>query len=175
MKTLTIGLLVFICWSTFSTYIYVCKIKGFCMETVASPMNIENSKEAIVYDTFPEPVILKQEIAPKNLVVYFAFDKSEFKADTSTLRNLREWNAYLLKNPQLMLRITGHTDAIGTEKYNQALGYRRALELQKYFVRHGVSANKSMVESKGELDPIDVNYTSTGRLNNRRTVIIIKK
>jgi outer membrane protein OmpA-like peptidoglycan-associated protein len=136
---------------------------------------METSKEAIVYDTFPEPVLVKQEIAPKKLVVYFAFDKSDVKSDTSTLRNLREWNSFLVQNPQLMLTIVGHTDAIGTEKYNQSLGYRRALELQKYFVKHGLPANKSTVESKGEMEPIDVNYTSTGRVNNRRTVIIIKK
>jgi outer membrane protein OmpA-like peptidoglycan-associated protein len=175
MKTHIFGLLVFICWSTLSTYFYVCKIQGFCYEPASLPISLVKTNEVIVFDTFPEPVMVKPEIIQKKLVVYYAFDKSDFKADTSTLRNLSEWNAFLLKNPQMVLSIVGHTDAIGSEKYNLKLGYRRALELQKYFVRHGVPANKSVVESKGELEPIDVNYTSKGRLNNRRTVIIIKK
>jgi outer membrane protein OmpA-like peptidoglycan-associated protein len=175
MKTLSIGLLVFICWSTLSAYIYVCKIQGFCYEPASIAMTLDKSKEAIVFDTLPEPVMVKPEIAPKQLVVYYAFDKSDFKADTSTLRNLCEWNTFLHKNPHLMLTIIGHTDATGTENYNLALGNRRALGLQNYFVQHGMSASKSMVESKGELEPIDVNYTSSGRNNNRRTILIINK
>jgi OOP family OmpA-OmpF porin len=73
-----------------------------------------------------------------------------------------------------MLSITGHTDAIGSDEYNQALGYRRAKSVQHYFESKGIPANKIIIESKGEKEPADNNSSVTGRANNRRTIITIK-
>jgi outer membrane protein OmpA-like peptidoglycan-associated protein len=74
-----------------------------------------------------------------------------------------------------VLHITGHTDSVGTRAYNQALGYRRAQRLQRYFVSKGLQANKINIISKGERDPDDTNGTPSGRANNRRAVVTIKK
>ena len=73
------------------------------------------------------------------------------------------------------LSITGHTDAIGSEEYNLALGFRRAQSVQSYFENKGIPANRIIVESSGEKEPADNNNTTTGRANNRRTVITINK
>jgi OOP family OmpA-OmpF porin len=109
------------------------------------------------------------------MITYFAFDKSDFISNTETDKYFDESNAYLDQNSKAMLSITGYTDAIGTEIYNQALGYRRAQSMQHYFERKGILSNKIIIESRGEKDPADDNNTSAGRANNRRTVITIKK
>jgi outer membrane protein OmpA-like peptidoglycan-associated protein len=175
MKILIIGFLVFFGWSALSTHLYVCKIKGLCNEPKTTQIDVVNNKNVVAVDTIRTPATPALVTLPENLVIYFAFDKSEFTSDSETDRYFDKSNAYLNQNPQARLSITGHTDAIGSDEYNQALGYRRAKSLQKYFESKGIPADKIILESKGEKEPADNNNTSAGRALNRRTVITIKK
>ena len=175
MRILTIGFLVFITWSVLSTYIYVCKIKGLCYEPKTMQTGVVKDKDVIAADTLNKPIVREQAVIPENLVIHFAFDKSEFNPDAMTDKYFDESNVYLNQNSQARLGITGHTDAIGTDEYNQALGYRRAQSTQHYFENKGMPANKITIESKGEKEPVDDNSTKQGRANNRRAVITIIK
>ena len=116
----------------------------------------------IAVDTSAKALVHEQAVIPENLLIYFAFDKSDFTSDAKTARYFDESNAYLDQNSQASLSITGHTDAIGSDEYNQALGYRRAQSVQHYFESKGMPANKIIIESKGEKEPADDNNT-TGR------------
>jgi len=174
MRILLIGFLAFFIWSALSTYIYVCKIKGLCNEPVAMQIGTNNHKDVIAGDTLRKPVMQKQAVIPDNLVIYFAFDKSEFDSDAVTDKYFDKSNAYLDENSQARLSITGYADAIGSDEYNQALGYRRAQCLQKYFEGKGIPADRVKIESRGEKEPAGDNNSSAGRASNRRTVITIK-
>jgi len=175
MKILIIGFLAFSSWAALSTYIYVCKIKGLCGEPVTIQMNAIKQQDAISMDSLTHPLVQEQAVIPENLIIYFAFDKYEFNPDAETDKYFNEANAYLNQNTQTRLSITGHTDGIGSNEYNQTLGYRRAQSIQHYFESKGMPANKIITESKGEKEPADNNNTTTGRAKNRRTVITIKK
>jgi OOP family OmpA-OmpF porin len=172
MKILIIGFLVLFSWSALSTHIYVCKIKGLCNEQETIEIN---PNDIISGDTLPKPLVSEQAVIPDNLITYFAFDKYEFHSDTATDKYSDRSNAYMGQNSQARLSITGHTDAIGSDEYNQALGYRRAQSMRHYFESKGIPANKIITESKGEKEPADINNTKTGRANNRRTAITIIK
>ena len=65
----------------------------------------------------------------------------------------------------------GHTDSIGTEKYNQGLSERRAASVKSYLVSKGVDPNRIYTEGKGELQPVASNKTREGRAQNRRVEI----
>jgi outer membrane protein OmpA-like peptidoglycan-associated protein len=173
MKILVIGFLALFGWSALSTYIYVCKVKGLCNETETIETAV-NQGVVIAVDTLSKPLVREQAVIPKNLLIYFAYDKSEFNSDAETDKYVNESNAYLDQNSQARLSITGHTDAIGSDEYNQALGYRRAQSVQHFFESKGLPANKIIIESKGEKEPADDNNTTPGRANNRRTAITIK-
>jgi outer membrane protein OmpA-like peptidoglycan-associated protein len=134
-----------------------------------------NQKDVIAVDTLAKPLVQEKEIIPENLLIYFAFDRSEFKSDAKTDKYFEESNTYLDQNSQARLSITGHTDAIGSDEYNEALGYRRAQSMQHYFESKGLPSDKIIIESKGEKEPADDNNTTAGRANNRRAVITIKK
>ncbi len=175
MKFLIIGILVFSGWSALATHIYVCKIKGLCNEPVTMQIDTFNQKDVISVDSLAEPAVREKAVIPGDLLVYFAFDKSEFWSDSKTDKYFEESNKYLDQNSQTRLSITGHTDAIGTDAYNEALGYRRAQSMKTYFESMGMPSAKITIESKGEKEPADDNNTTTGRANNRRTVITIKK
>jgi len=174
MRILINGFLAFFIWSTFATYIYVCKIKELCDAPVTAQLDTIRQMEVIKVDTMRKPVPKELKV-PGDLVTYFAFDKSDFIPDSKSDMYYNESNAYLNQNSQAKLSITGHTDAIGTDAYNKALGYRRAQTMQHYFESKGIQANKITIESKGEKEPVDNNNTEAGRANNRRTVITIKK
>ena len=174
MKILLIGFLVFFGWSALSTHLYVCKIKGLCNETITMQTEMAGNTTVIVGDTLKKNLVQEQAVIPENLVVYFAFDKSEFSPDGATDKYFEKSNIYLNHNSQAMLSITGYTDEIGSDEYNQALGYRRAQCLQKYFESKGIPADKVKIESRGEKEPAENNTTPAGRANNRRTVITIK-
>jgi outer membrane protein OmpA-like peptidoglycan-associated protein len=175
MRILVIGFVAFSIWSAISTYIYVCKIKGLCYEPIGMQIGVTNQKDVVATDTIAKPAAPEQAVSPKNLVIYFAFDKSEFTTDAETDKYFNESNSFLTQNSQARLSITGHTDAIGTDEYNQALGYRRAQRMQHYFESKGMPSNKLIIESKGEKEPADNNNTIAGRANNRRAVITITK
>jgi outer membrane protein OmpA-like peptidoglycan-associated protein len=175
MKILIIGFLLFFGWSALATHIYVCDIKGLCGEPMTKQIYVVSQKEVVAVDTSAKVVVHEQALIPENLVTYFAFDKSEFNSDAKTDKYFNESNAFLNQNPQARLNITGHTDAVGSDEYNQALGYRRAQSMQHYFESKGLTADKIIIESRGEKEPADNNSTPAGRANNRRTVITIKK
>ena len=174
MRILTIGVFTFLAWSTLSTFLYVCKIKGLCY-TPAMLMSEVSTENTIAIDTEQKPIVTEQLAVPKDLIIYFAFDKSEFSSNNITEKYFDESNAYLSRDTQASLKITGHADAIGNKEYNQSLGYRRAQSMQHYFETKGMKADKINILSRGESEPADNNDTKDGRANNRRTVLTFKK
>jgi outer membrane protein OmpA-like peptidoglycan-associated protein len=174
MKILIIGFLVFLGWSSFSTYVYVCKIKGLCYE--AGPVAIGKlpNAEVVVADTLSKSLVQNKPVVPQNLLIYFAFDKSEFSSGVETNKYFEESMKYMFQNTEATISITGYTDAIGSDEYNQALSYRRAKSVQSYFEEKGIPSAKIIILSKGEKEPAEDNNTISGRAKNRRTVITIK-
>ncbi len=173
MKILVIGFITLGAWITFSTYIYVFKIKGLCQEPVSNEIVAESPGEVTETDTVPEPLVKEKEIIPKDMIIYFAFDKSEFKPDSQLESYILDSKAFLDQNLQARLSFTGHTCTIGTDEYNQALGLRRAQSVKQYFENKGMPLKNCIIESKGEKAPVDDNQTASGRAKNRRTVITI--
>ncbi len=173
MKILIVGLLAFLTWSTFSYYIYVCKIRGFCNERAIIEMFDKNPIMTKTADTIQTPIIKARAVKPVTLVVYFDFDKSVLTHVYEADKYYTEAVNYLKQNEDARLSITGHTDATGSIVYNQALGYRRAQSLRNYFESKGIQTNRIIIESKGEKEPADNNNTIDGRTKNRRTEITI--
>jgi outer membrane protein OmpA-like peptidoglycan-associated protein len=174
MRILIVGFIVFVGWSVFSTYIYVCKIKGLCPQSQTTLVEVVNQNEALISEPKVEEKEVEKATMPKDLVIYFAFDKSEFNSGVEASKYYDESNAYILQNTQAKLNITGHADAVGSVEYNQALGLRRAQTMQMYFERKGIPASKIKIESKGEKEPVADNSSDEGRAKNRRTVVTIK-
>ncbi|TVR83033.1 MAG: hypothetical protein EA409_03635 [Saprospirales bacterium] len=70
--------------------------------------------------------------------------------------------------PQYNLRISGHTDNIGSASNNQRLSEQRARSCFEYLASRGVSTSRMSFVGYGESRPIDTNETPQGRANNRR-------
>ncbi|NUT83041.1 OmpA family protein [Pseudomonas sp. NA13] len=74
------------------------------------------------------------------------------------------------------LRVTGHTDSVGSDAYNQRLSEKRANSVVQYLVENGVPrASFVSVSGAGESQPVADNKTADGRAMNRRTEIKINR
>jgi outer membrane protein OmpA-like peptidoglycan-associated protein len=175
MKILAFGLLTLFGWSVISINIWVCKVKGLCNEQVTLESYDSDNKNPAESDSIKLSSTVSETLNPGDLTIYFGFDKSQFESDELTEKYFSNSKTYIDNNPEVILSITGYTDATGSVDYNQALGYRRAQEVQGYSNKNGLQASRIKIESKGENDPAADNNTVTGRANNRRTVITIKK
>lgn len=74
-------------------------------------------------------------------------------------------------NKQYKISVEGHTDAIGSEEYNQKLSERRAASVKKFLIQSGVQAKRIESRGFGELNPIADNDTEEGRAENRRVEV----
>ena len=105
----------------------------------------------------------------KNL--FFATNKTRIlKTSEEALNDLY---MYLARNPQVRIKIIGHTDSVGKDEANQKLSDGRANEVMKDLIERGISADRLEAEGRGESQPIDTNDTDEGRQNNRRVEIEI--
>lgn len=68
-------------------------------------------------------------------------------------------------------RIEGHTDNVGSNKYNLGLSQRRAQSVVDYFISKGISRDRLVAVGMGEDYPIATNSTPEGKSQNRRVEI----
>ena len=79
-----------------------------------------------------------------------------------------------MRSSNLTRVISGHTDSIGTDAYNQKLSERRAAAVKDYLVSKGIASSKITTIGKGETQPVATNKTKEGRQKNRRVDIEFK-
>jgi len=92
--------------------------------------------------------------------------KPQFNSNLDNIENI------LKKNHGLKIRIEGHTDDIGSMKYNIGLSGKRAHAIMDYLVDRGIDPSRITTTGLGYAQPIADNDTPEGRALNRRAEII---
>lgn len=101
----------------------------------------------------------------------FDVDSSQVKPGFySTLDKIAD---VLVRYGKTQLAVVGHTDATGSDAYNQQLSERRAQAVQQYLLSKGVIPERIQAFGRGESQPRASNATPEGRTLNRRVEIII--
>ena len=103
--------------------------------------------------------------------VNFDFNKSNIRADARPI--LDEAIRTLQEERDINISVEGHTDAIGSDAYNQKLSVRRAQSVASYLEHGGISHSRMTVEGFGESRPVASNATADGRAQNRRVELHI--
>ncbi|QDC44048.1 OmpA family protein [Methylophilus medardicus] len=83
----------------------------------------------------------------------FGFDKANLREEGRKV--LEETAAKIKSNPEISaVVVTGHTDRIGSDAYNQKLSERRAKQVADYLIAQGVDSNIITSEGKGKTEPV---------------------
>ncbi len=81
----------------------------------------------------------------------------------------------LEENPDIRIRINGHTDNVGSEEDNLRLSDARAASVLAYLTRAGIAGSRLESQGYGETQPLATNETPAGRRLNRRTEFVVLK
>ncbi len=103
------------------------------------------------------------------IVVYFSSNQSTISTieQTKILYNIQP-NISVIQN----IIVLGHTDQIGSEKYNQQLSNKRAKNVQQFLIANGINANLiTIVEGKGETELLTNLADAKSKQLNRRVTI----
>jgi outer membrane protein OmpA-like peptidoglycan-associated protein len=105
--------------------------------------------------------------------VKFGFDTSDLSPEAQAA--IDEFAAKIkADNQNVYVEIQGHTDNVGSVKYNEELGLLRAESVRRYLnQKHGFPLHKINVISYGETVPVSDNSSRTGRSQNRRVALVV--
>ena len=162
-----------------------------CTFENASPQDYVVSVEQIGYMfenvdfTIPEmqatPQTVKKDVRLQKLHVgfatvlkniYFDSDKATFKMNS--YRELSNLARLMKQNASYRIEIAGHTDNVGSDKYNLKLSHRRSMAVVNYLISRGVDASRVVAQGYGESKPMASNDDEKeGRELNRRSEFII--
>lgn len=101
--------------------------------------------------------------------VLFDFDKATLKPESDPI--LGRVQAMLMKDAALQVEVQGHTDAVGTDAYNQTLSDARAHSVVGWLTQHGIAADRLTAKGYGKTVPVATNDTDEGRAKNRRVEV----
>ncbi len=120
--------------------------------------------DGFVRDVFCGAAPAKRRIVLRG--VNFEFDKSTITADGKPV--LDEAIRTLKEESGVHVSVEGHTDAVGSDAYNQALSERRANAVVDYLAAGGIARGRLSAVGFGETKPVASNETDDGRAQNRR-------
>ncbi len=127
-------------------------------------------------DSYYSPLV-KNPAGGETLALYFEFDEDSMSPRTQ--RQLEIVASMLKGDPAKKITLSGHTDALGTEEYNDSLSANRAKVVRDFLAAAGVSAEQIVTVAKGASQPRRPNFTESGEDNpdgrraNRRTEIYL--
>jgi outer membrane protein OmpA-like peptidoglycan-associated protein len=101
------------------------------------------------------------------------FDFNSDALRSAARENLRNLATSLQKYPRTSVLLVGHTDAVGSDSYNQGLSERRASIAASFLRSQGVSGSRAEAVGRGEAEPLASNDTEAGRQENRRVEVAI--
>lgn len=114
-----------------------------------------------------EPLILEKA------TVHFNFEFNSAEPDEGSIEYLNNLAEALLDNPKLRIIIIGHTDNVGSDKFNLKLSMYRANAICDFLIEQGVDAARIIADGRGMREPLNGNRTEADRALNRRVELTI--
>ncbi len=147
-------------------------------EPTPTPAPVPVPTEAPIVAPVAEPVAetLPADLAELNKKgylkdIFFDYDLYDVRADQRDVMGVNaEW---LKKWPTVKIQIEGHCDERGSNKYNMALGDKRANAARDYLVSLGIDASRVTTISYGEERPFLEGQSESAWSQNRRAHFVV--
>jgi OOP family OmpA-OmpF porin len=107
--------------------------------------------------------------AMKTFIVFFDFNRSDLTSEaqqvvSEAVKTAKETGA-------VRVLVTGHTDTVGSDSYNQGLSVRRAESVKDAMVQQGMDGSTISIQGKSFHDPLVATGPGVREPQNRRAVI----
>jgi outer membrane protein OmpA-like peptidoglycan-associated protein/tetratricopeptide (TPR) repeat protein len=105
--------------------------------------------------------------------IFFETGKADLLPTSQS--EIAQLTLFLQSNPQVKIKVVGHTDNVGNDQDNIKLSEARAKAVIDALIKMGISQSRLTYEGKGKSSPIADNATEEGRRLNRRTEFAVVK
>jgi len=112
-----------------------------------------------------QPIEVGNKVILKN--IFFDTNKFDIKAESKP--ELQKLLDFLSLNKTVKIEVSGHTDDVGSDQFNQSLSENRAKAVYQYLIANGVNATRLVYKGYGETQPLVANDSEENRSRNRRT------
>lgn len=101
------------------------------------------------------------------------FKTGSFELLSGARERLAKVSGIVIAHPGLHLEVEGHTDAVGSDDYNQKLSENRAQAVRDYLIQQGIPDSSIVSRGLGKTQPVATNDTPDGRQQNRRVELVL--
>lgn len=129
--------------------------------------------EVVLIENIFKELEEKDEIVLKNIL----YDFDDYRILPAAAKELDKLVEFLKSRPDLKVELGSHTDARGSDRYNQRLSQRRAESAVNYIVSKGIDSDRIVAKGYGESKLLIPNAVTEEehQLNRRTTVKVIGK
>ena len=137
--------------------------QGYLFQSQSFYVNVDSSN-SIKKDIYLKPIKKGTSVRLNN--IFFEFNSASLTQNSKT--ELYKIVGFLSENPGTKITISGHTDDLGTDDYNQELSEKRAESVYTFLVNHGIAPENLTYIGYGESKPLIANRDEESRKINRR-------
>ncbi|MDR0804002.1 MAG: OmpA family protein [Rickettsiales bacterium] len=116
------------------------------------------------------PLEPRQRVMEEIFEIRFDFNRAEIKPEYEAV--IRKLVATTQENRNVKISVVGHTDTVGTNSYNYALGGRRAEQVRNMLIQYGIPGSQIVAVSSGKTDPKVPTGDQVKNAENRRVNVI---
>lgn len=120
-------------------------------------------------------ILQKVDIGKKIVLNNIFFDFNKATISQESFSELDRAVKLMNEIKSLQIEISGHTDNVGTESYNQKLSEQRAKAVVSHLISKGIDKKRLSFKGYGFSQPVSTNDTEEGRQLNRRTEFKVVK
>jgi len=142
-------------------FTYSCRGYNPKTEYVYIPDNF--SQKEVVLDVTLDPIEVTKGEYYVIRSIFFDYGKYELRRESEI--ELQRLAQLMQKNSGLMVEIVGHTDALGSDKFNQKLSENRAKAAIDYLVTQGIDPARFVAKGMGKREFIAINKNPDGSDN----------
>ena len=130
---------------------------------------ISNLRLAVAGEDMRKALLETGKFVTNNIL----FDVNSATIQSNSYSILDKVGTILSENPDLKLKIIGHTDSDGGDEYNLKLSKKRADSIKKYLIDNfNIDSGRLLSIGKGESEPVASNKTKEGKAKNRRVEFV---
>lgn len=152
-------------------YSFLADKEGFYSISNYLDLSVVNEYKEMNVDIEMRPIQVGGSFRLNN--IFFDFGKSTLKPES--YQELDRVVKLLNESPNMEIELSGHTDNVGSDEFNQQLSQDRANAVTQYIVSKGINSTRITAMGYGESVPVATNETDEGRQLNRRVEFKILK